>query len=114
MGKRARARGKAEKLQAPESAYGGLVLRGAMSPGTRREYVELRVNTAGSFEDLHHRRLEFLFERLAVRWDLDGVVWEGQKDLLARFRMASADERATVRDAIRAHLAEWFPDVEAP
>jgi hypothetical protein len=114
VGKRARARGKAEKLQAPEASYGGLVLRGAMSPGTRREYAELRVNTAGSAEDLWHRRLEFLFERLAVRWDLDGVVWEGQKDLLARFRMASGEERDAVRAAMREHLAEWFPELEAP
>ena len=43
MGKRSRARGRAEKLTAPTSEYrsgGGdvLTLRGALTPKTRREY----------------------------------------------------------------------------
>ncbi len=59
--------------------------------------------------------MEFLFERLAVRWELAGVpVGPGQKELLARFRVASPEERAAVREALRAHVAEWFPEVEAP
>ncbi len=37
-----------------------------------------------------------------------------QKELLTRYRLASQDERGFVRTALREHLAEWFPDVEAP
>jgi hypothetical protein len=114
MGKRSRARGRAEKLEAPVAEVGGLELRGAMTAGTRRAYADLAVNAAGSTEDLWQRRVEFLFERLAVAWTIEGVRWEGQKELLARFRAATPDERRAVRDALREHVAATFPDVEAP
>ena len=39
---------------------------------------------------------------------------EGQKALLQRFRVATGDERRFVRDALRAHLAEHFPELPAP
>jgi len=110
VGKRSRQR-KSEQLRAPAVEYGGLELRGAMTPATRREYASLPARTR---EDAWQRQVEFLFERLAVRWTVEGVAYERQKDLLARFRMASADERAAVRDALREHLAAHFPDVEAP
>ena len=110
MGKRSRQR-KADQLRAPTSSYGGLELRGAMTPATRREYAELPARTR---EDAWHRQVEFLFERLAVSWEVAGVTYTKQKELLARFRMAGEDERAAVRDALRAHLAEHFPELEAP
>jgi hypothetical protein len=102
---------------APEDAYPDdegnvLVLRGVLSPATRAEYAALGAGAVR--EDAWHRRVEFLFERLAVRWELSGLPLEGQKPLLARFRAASAEERATVREALRAHLAEHFPELEAP
>ena len=31
-----------------------------------------------------------------------------------RYRFASPQERHWIRDVLREHLAEWFPDVEAP
>jgi hypothetical protein len=31
-----------------------------------------------------------------------------------RFRVASQDERKFVRDALREHLAEHFPELQAP
>ena len=110
MGKRSRR----EKLRAPTSVYdagGALELRGSMTPATRREYAEL---PARSREDAWQRAVEFLFERLAVRWAPAGVDYTRQKDLLARFRMASPEERAAVRAALREHLAEHFPDLDAP
>ena len=114
MGKRARR----EKLRAPTSVYdagGALELRGSMTPATRREYAERGwAGSASTREDSWQRSVEFLFERLAVSWAPGGVEYRKQKELLARFRMASQDERAAVRDALRAHLAEHFPDVEAP
>ena len=119
MGKRSRRRGQAAMPDAPEETYAlgegdELVLRGAMTLPTRQAYAELSVNAAGNAEDLWQRRAEFLFERLAVRWTVAGVEWSGQKALLQRFRVASQDERRGVRDALRRHLAEWFPEVEAP
>ena len=115
MGKRNRQR---EKLAAPTSRTRSddgdeLVLRGAMTPATRREYAEL-ARARVTREDLWQRQVEFLFERLAVSWTISGVATTKQKELLTRFRLASQDERACVRDALREHVAEWFPDVEAP
>ena len=39
---------------------------------------------------------------------------EGQAELLARFRVASPDERRFVRESLRTHCAEWFPELQAP
>ena len=116
MGRRNRQR---ERLKAPTSAYrdeegSTLELRGVLTPATRRQYDEVLHNQARTTEDTWQRAVEFLFERLAVRWTVHGVPTEGQKELLLRFRMATQDERRFVRDAIRSHVAEHFPDVEAP
>jgi hypothetical protein len=115
MGRRNRQR---EKLAAPTSDYPDadgnvLTLRGSLSPASRREYAAL-VAGGSTREDTWHRAVEFLFERLAVRWVISGVETAKQKELLLRFRMASAEEKAWVRDVLREHVAEWFPDVEAP
>jgi len=50
----------------------------------------------------------------AVLFAVADVPIERQRDLLARFRFASRDERAWIRDVMRRHCAEHFPDVEAP
>src|SRR5919197_4281692 len=119
MGKRSRARGRAERVEAPTGEYrspGGdvLTLRGAMTPKTRREYAATLSGNPLSKEEAWQRAVEFLFERLAVRWEIAGVPTEGQKALLMRFRVASQDERRFVRDALREHLAEHFPELQAP
>ena len=119
MGKRSRARGRAERLEAPTSDYTSadgavLTLRGALTPKTRRQYAETFAGNLLSQEDAWQRAVEFLFERLAVRWEIAGVPSEGQKELLMRFRVATQDERRFVRDTLREHLAEHFPDMEAP
>jgi hypothetical protein len=120
MGKRSRRRGAADALKAPESEYrsaGGdvLALRGAMTPATRAEYAAVRGGSPLSQEDAWQRAVEFLFERLAVRWEIAGTEpITRQKELLARYRFASQDERHWIRDVLREHLAEWFPDLEAP
>ena len=116
MGKRSRR----EKLKAPQSAYAGgdgdeLVLRGAMTPATRVQYAEVLAGSPLSREDAWQRAVEFLFERLAVRWTIAGSEpISRQKELLARFRFASAEERKWIRTVLREHLAEHFPDMEAP
>jgi hypothetical protein len=119
MGKRGRARGRAERLEAPTSEYtseGGdvLTLRGALTPKTRQEYAATFAGNPLSQEDAWQRAVEFLFERLTVRWEISGVPTEGQKALLMRYRVAGPDERRFVRDTLREHLAEHFPDMEAP
>jgi hypothetical protein len=67
-----------------------------------------------SQEDAWHRAVEFLFERLAVSWTVAGVPTTRQKELLARLRVASGDERAWVRSVLREHVKEHFPELEAP
>lgn len=95
-----------------------LVLRTALSPGTRTEYAALlrgeRSSAAAAREDVWQRAVEFLFERLAVRWTVAGVATEGQAALLARLRAATREERASVRAALRAHVAEHLPGLDAP
>ena len=50
-----------------------------------------------------------------MRWEIAGAEpLTKQKELLGRFRFAGPDERGWIRDVLREHLAEHFPDVEAP
>jgi len=120
MGKRSRRRGERDALAAPESEYRGpsgdlLVLRGAMSPATRREYATAAAGSPLSREDAWQRAAEFLFEHLAVRWEIVGAEpIVRQKELLGRYRFASQDERLWIREVLREHLAEHFPDVTPP
>jgi len=104
----------APKAEYPAPDGGGvLTLRGALTPKTRRQYAEVRTGGLDR-EDAWQRGVEFLFERLAVRWDIAGVPVEGQRDLLLRLRAATPAERAWVRDALRVHCAEFFPELQAP
>jgi hypothetical protein len=111
---------KRDRLKAPDTEYRSadgdvLVLRGSMTPGTRREYAATIAGSPLSREDAWQRGVEFLFERLAVRWEIAGTEpITRQKELLARFRMAGQAERRWIRDVIREHVAANFPDVAAP
>ncbi len=82
-----------------------LTLRDELSEGTQRQLESLDARPAASAEDRWQRRVEFLFERLAVRWVLAGLPLESQKELLGRYRMASTDERRWVRETIDRHLS---------
>ena len=98
---------------------GGATLAFVLSPAAaRREYAETftgaRARAAATQEDSWQRATELLFERLAVRWTIADAPIERQRELLARFRVASAAERAWVREAIREHCAAHFADVDAP
>ncbi len=122
MGKRSRRRaaGTQGLPEAGESTYTSpsgdqLTLRGAMTLPTRQEYAAVLKASPLSREDAWQRAVEFLFERLAVRWEIAGTEpIVKQKELLARFRFATQEERQWIRDVLREHLAEHFPDVEAP
>jgi hypothetical protein len=89
-----------------------LTLRDSLSAGTLRSLEKLDARPASSTEDRWQRRVELLFERLAVRWEIAGLPLEGQKELLGRYRMASSEERRRVREALAEHLRERYPDVE--
>jgi hypothetical protein len=115
----ARSRRRQPKLHAPASEYSDdegnvLTLRGSLTPGSRRRYSEALRGNPLSREDAWQRAVELLFERLALRWEIAGAPIERQKELLARFRIASPAERAWVRDVLREHCAEHFPDLRAP
>jgi hypothetical protein len=109
---------KRDKLTVPTSEYRDaegnvLILRGVLKPGARREYADIL--TGGlEREDAWQRATELLFERLAVSWTISGLEITRQKELLGRYRMATADERRFVRDTLREHAAEHFPELQAP
>ena len=118
MGRRSRRRAKGDGQGGPvattdyEDAEGNvLTLRDSLSAGTLRSLEKLDAKPAASADDRWQRRVELLFERLAVRWEISGLPLEGQKELLGRYRMASPDERREVRAALEEHLAERYPDV---
>ena len=118
MGRRSRQRATRDKLQAPTSDYRDdegnvLTFRGSLTPAARREYSE---TLAGGFdrEDAWQRAVELLFERLAVSWTIAGLQVSRQKELLARYRVATQDERRFVRDSLREHVTENFPELQAP
>ncbi len=115
VGRRSRQR---EKLTAPVSDYHDpegnvLRLRGSLSPASRRQYAD---TLAGGLEreDAWQRAIELLFERLAASWTIAGLEITRQQELLGRYRMASAEERRFVRDSLREHVGEHFPELQAP
>jgi hypothetical protein len=119
MGRRGRARGRTQRLEPPLSEYTSdrgdvLVLRGSLTAKTRARYHETLHGNVLSQEDAWQRAVELLFEHLAVRWTISGVATEGQRELLMRLRVATPDERRFVRDALREHVAEHFPELQAP
>jgi hypothetical protein len=107
-----------ERLKAPISEYRDaegnvLRLRGSMTPGSRREYGSI-LKGGRDREDAWQRATEFLFERLAASWTIAGLEITRQTELVGRYRLASTDERQFVRDALRAHLEEHFPEMSGP
>lgn len=116
MGKRARRRAKGAPAKPPVSTTdyrddegNVLTLRDSLSEGTMRKLEDLDAKPAASAEDRWQRRVEFVFERFTVRWEVAGLPMEDQKELLGRLRLASADERRFVRETLAAHLGEHYP-----
>jgi hypothetical protein len=126
MGKRARKRSGGvggrqttdPGIKAPGSVYtdadgNELELRGSLPPKARAEYA---ATLGGGLdrEDAWQRAIELLFERLALSWTVSGVRTDTQKELLGRYRMADTQERRFVRDSLRTHLVENFPELQQP
>jgi hypothetical protein len=89
-----------------------LTLRDRLSPGTLRQLEQLDSRPGASGDDLWQRRMELLFERLTVRWEIAGLPLDRQKELLGRYRMASSDERRWIRATLLEHMRSRHPDVE--
>jgi hypothetical protein len=116
MGRRSRKRGARESAPAATTDYRDaegnvLTLRDELTEGTLRQLERLDARPAASAEDQWQRRVELLFERLAVSWEIAGLPLESQKELLGRYRMASADERRWVRETLAEHLRTRHPGV---
>ena len=116
MGRRSRRRGARESAPAATTDYRDaegnvLTLRDELTEGTLRKLEQLDARPAASAEDRWQRRVELLFERLAVSWEIAGLPLESQKELLGRYRMASADERRWVRETLTEHLRTRHPGV---
>jgi hypothetical protein len=115
VGRRGRQR---DRLKAPTQDYTDdegnvLRLRGSLTPASRQAYAET-LSGGLDQEDAWQRATELLFERLAVSWTITGLEVTRQKELLMRYRMASFGEREFVRSALRSHVAEHFPELQAP
>jgi hypothetical protein len=102
---------------APHTDYadadaGVLTLRWALPARSRLLYDRIRAATPG--DELRDRAAEFLFRRLAVRWEIGGRAVRGRKALIEAYQAATAAQRAFVLAALRAHAAEFYPELEAP
>jgi hypothetical protein len=118
MGRRSRRRAQGE-ARAPTSttdytdADGNvLTLRDELSPGTLKALRDLDARPAASADDRWQRRVELLFERLAVRWVIADLPIDSQKELLGRYRLASSSERQQVRATLAEHLAKHHPEID--
>jgi hypothetical protein len=116
VGRRSRRRGQRESAPASTTDYRDaegnvLTLRDTLTSGTLRELEQLDARPAASAEDRWQRRVELLFERLAVSWEIAGLPLESQKELLGRYRLASSEERQWVRATLADHLRTRHPEV---
>lgn len=112
MGKRARRKRAKPTVATVDYARGDgsvLTLRQSLSAGTIAKIGEAPASAAASADDAWRRRSELLFERLAVRWEIEGLPLTDQAMLLGRYRMADEETRAWVRRTIDEHLERHIP-----
>ena len=64
---------------------------------------EAHRSAASSMDDEWHRQGEIRFERYVTRWEISGLVYEKQKELLARYRMADRATQEWVQHTIDRH-----------
>ena len=116
MGRRQRKRARTDAAPVETTDYADaegnvLTLRDSLSRGTIDKVLGREGPAAANAEDIWQRREELLFERLAVRWEIAGLPLKDQRELLGRYRMATSDERAWVRDTMNRHVAEHMPEL---
>jgi hypothetical protein len=96
-----------------DAAGNELVLRAVLTPKSRTRYTST-LHGGAHQEDAWQRAAELLFELLTTSWTINGVATTQPGELLARYRIATVPERQFVRDSLREHLAEHFPELESP
>jgi hypothetical protein len=118
MGRRQRRRAQqtapesaASSVEYPDADGNVLSLRDTLTAGTVERFRALESRPGASFEDHEQRRLEFLFERLVVRWEIAGLPLEGQAELLGRLRMADPQLRRWVRETVTEHARARLPEL---
>ncbi|MEH3053941.1 MAG: hypothetical protein PGN13_08035 [Patulibacter minatonensis] len=120
MAKKRAKRSQPERLKAPSIPYEGgpeglvVDLRAGLPLPARARYHEELHDLRRSTDDSWQRALEFLWEQLGTRIAVHGAEIRARKELLGRYRMASQEERKFIRESLRAHLAEYFPEMERP
>ena len=80
-----------------------LTLRDEVSAATVQRLRRPESRAGASLDDIEARRVELLFERLAVRWEIAGLPLEGQGELLGRYRLADPELRRWVRETLDDH-----------
>jgi hypothetical protein len=114
VGKRARKRAKDSPRATSDYADSDgnvLTLRERVSGGTAAKLREPAGAAAASVEDRWRRRTELLFERFAVSWTIAGLPLTGQRELLARYRMADQATQQWVRATIDEHVRTHQPEL---
>jgi hypothetical protein len=120
VAKKRSSRQKPPKLKAPSVRYDGgpaglaIELRAGLPLPARARYHDEIHDLRRSTDDSWQRGLEFLWEQLGSLWDVNDAPITARKELLGRYRFASQEERKFVRDCLRTHLAEYFPEMERP
>ena len=99
MGKRSRKRETSATTDYTDADGNVLTLR-----HTSAQIPDPDAKAASTPEDLWHRQAEIRFERYAVRWEIAGLVYEKQKELLARYRMADSAMQDWVQRTIDRHI----------
>jgi hypothetical protein len=106
-----RPRRKAPTVDYSDAEGNVLTLRQSLSAGTIAKLGDGPATAAATQEDAWRRRMEMLFERLAVRWEIAGLPLEDQKMLLGRYRMADVETQEWVRRIVAEHVERFIPDL---
>jgi len=120
MAKKRAKRDRPERLKAPGIPYSGgpggttIELRASLPLPARERYASELHDLRRSTDDSWQRAIEFLWEQLAMRWEVADSAITIRKELLGRYRLATQEERRFVRDCLRQHLKEYFPEMERP
>ncbi|HEX3173813.1 MAG TPA: hypothetical protein VHQ43_06310 [Solirubrobacterales bacterium] len=109
--KQRRPRRKAETVDYTDAEGNVLTLRQSLSRGTIAKIEVGPATAAATQDDAWRRRVELLFERLAVGWEVAGLPISDQKMLLGRYRMADPATQQWVRETIDQHIERYIPEL---
>ncbi|CAN5603686.1 hypothetical protein BH10ACT11_BH10ACT11_10780 [soil metagenome] len=111
MAKRKRREKEPEVVEAYTDDEGNVLrLRTTLSEGTIRKILR-SARQGSTADDIWQRRIEMLFERLAVSWEISGLPMDDQAMLIGRYRMAAQEERRWVQHTIARHVDQFLPEL---